>query len=87
MLDVSGLAGKYTKISYELTYDTKGVTQGSIGRPIDATGQDTASTEIYLGTCSRNVCTPHLGVTKISAALEFTDSSGKKSQFSKDYNL
>lgn len=84
-----GLGGKYTSVGYELQYDSggvgKGVTSGS--KPIDVTGQDTFEREIYLGTCSKNVCKPDPGVTKVSVVLEFTGVNGKKSQFSKDYDL
>lgn len=88
VLSISGLKGKYTSVAYEISYDTQGVTQGVTSRPLDVTGKDTFTRDdIYLGTCSRNVCRPHLGVKKVSLVLEFTDTSGKKSQFSKDYDL
>ncbi len=88
VLSISGLGGKYTKVAYELSYDSQGVTQGVTSQPLDVTGKDSfVRDDIYLGTCSRNVCRPHLGVTKVSLVLEFTDVSGKKSQFSKDYEL
>lgn len=86
-LSVKGIAGKMKTIEYELTYDSRGITQGAMARPIDVSGKDTFERDIYLGTCSKNVCTPHLGVTKVSLTLVFTDVSGKKSQFSKDYPL
>lgn len=88
-ISVKGMGSKMTSIAYELTYDSnglvKGVTSGS--KPMDVTGKDAISQEIYLGTCSRNVCTPDPGVSKVTLNLEFTDTSGKKSQFSKDYTL
>ncbi len=86
-LSVKGMAGKMKTIEYELTYDSRGITQGAMARPIDVSGKDTFDRDIYLGTCSRNVCTPHLGVTKVSLTLVFTDTSGQKSQFTKDYPL
>ncbi|HCM82877.1 TPA: hypothetical protein DIS60_05950 [Patescibacteria group bacterium] len=89
VITVKGLGGKYTSIGYELQYESggvgKGVTSGS--KPLDVTGQDTFEREIYLGTCSKNVCKPDLGVTKVALVLEFTDKDNKKSQFSKDYEL
>lgn len=88
VLSVSGLASKYTSISYELSYETQGIVQGVTSKPLDVTGKDTfVRDDIYLGTCSRNVCRPHLGVKKVSVTLAFTDTSGKQSQFSKDYEL
>jgi hypothetical protein len=88
-ISVKGMSGKMTSIAYELTYDSngliKGVTSGS--KPMDVAGKDVIDQEIYLGTCSKNVCTPDPGVSKVTLNLEFTDSSGGKSQFSKDYTL
>jgi len=89
VITVKGLGGKYVSIGYELQYESggvgKGVTSGS--KPLDVTGQDTFEREIYLGTCSKNVCKPDLGVTKIDLVLEFTDKDAKKSQFSKEFEL
>ncbi len=88
VLSVSGLGNKYSLIRYELSYDSQGITQGVTSKPLEVGGKDSfVRDDIYLGTCSRNVCRPHLGVKKVSVVLEFTDISGKKSQFSKDYNL
>lgn len=88
-LEVSGLGGKYASVAYELTYETKGLIKGvnSGSKPIDVNGKDAFEREVYLGTCSRNVCKPDLGVKQVSVVLEFTDASGKKSQFSQDFDL
>jgi len=89
VLTAKGLGGKYTSVGYELQYESggvgKGVTSGS--KPLDVTGKDTFDREIYLGTCSRNVCKPDPGVKKVSVVLEFTSADGKRSEFSKDYDL
>jgi hypothetical protein len=76
-------------VGYELTYESQGLIKGvdSGSSAIDVTGKDTFERDIYLGTCSRNVCKPDPGVTKVSVVLKFTDKSGQKSQFSKDYDL
>lgn len=89
ILKVSNLVSKYTSVGYELTYDSQGLIKGvnSGSKPIEVASQDGFDREVYLGTCSRNVCKPDLGVTKVSIALEFTDTAGKKSQFSKDIDL
>lgn len=89
VLNVSALASKYATVGYELTYDSQGLIKGvnSGSKPIDVAGQDAFEREVYLGTCSRNVCKPDLGVAKVSVVLEFTDTTGKKSQFSKDFDL
>lgn len=89
ILTVSNLRSKYESVGYELTYDSQGLIKGvnSGSKPIGVTGQDGFEREVYLGTCSRNVCKPDLGVEKVSVVLEFTDTSGKRSQLSKDFEL
>jgi hypothetical protein len=85
----TGLNGTMVSIGYELTYESQGLIKGvdSGSTPLDVTGKEVFTRDIYLGTCSRNVCTPDPGVTKVSIVLKFTDKSGKKSQFSQDYPL
>jgi len=89
IIAISGLASRFFSVGYELQYESggvgKGVTSGS--KPLDVSGQDTFERDIYLGTCSKNVCKPDLGVTKVSLVLEFTSTSNTKYQFSKDFNL
>ncbi len=90
VISVKGMGGKITSIAYELTYDSNGLIKGvnSGSKPVEVTGKDAFDLpEIYLGTCSKNVCTPDPGVRKVSLVLEFTDAAGNKSQFSKDYDL
>ena len=88
IMGISGMKSKYKTVAYELSYDSLGIVQGVTTKPLDVTGKDAFTRDdIYLGTCSRNVCRPHPGVKKISLVLEFTDMTGKKSQFSKDYDL
>lgn len=88
VITLAGLGSRYTSVAYEITYETKGTVQGLIDKPMDITGKDTfTKDEIYLGTCSKNVCTPHTGVSKVSLALKFTATDGKQSQFTKDYDL
>ena len=89
VLKVTGLSGKYTSVGYEFSYQSNGLIKGvnSGSTPLDVTGKTDFSREVYMGTCSRNDCTPDLGVTKVSIALEFTDTAGAKSQFSKDFDL
>lgn len=89
LLNVSNLGSKYQSVGYEISYDSQGLIKGvnSGSKPIDVAGQDGFEREVYLGTCSRNVCKPDLGVEKVSVVLAFTASDGKKSQFSKDFEL
>lgn len=89
ILSVKGLDGKYKGIGYEFTYDSKDISKGvnSGNIPVDISGKSDFSKEVYLGTCSRNVCTPDPGVTSVSVVLVFTDNDDKQSQFSKDFDL
>jgi hypothetical protein len=88
-LTISGMGSKYVSVGYELSYDSLGLIKGvnSGSKPIDVINKDSFDREVYLGTCSKNDCKPDAGVKKVSIVLEFTDSAGKKSQFSKDYDL
>lgn len=89
VLKVSSMAGKYASVGYEFSYESKGLIKGvnSGSKPLDVSGKDSFEREVYLGTCSKNDCTPDVGVTKVSVVLEFTDNTGSKSQFSKDFDL
>jgi hypothetical protein len=88
-ISVSGLGGKVKDVEYELTYDSEGIIQGvnSGSKPIDTSGQDSFEREVYLGTCSKNVCTPHPGVKGVTLTMIFTNTDGTKSQYSKDFPL
>lgn len=88
-LTVSGLAGKYKSVGYEFSYDSKGLIKGvnSGSTPLDVAGKSEFTREVYMGTCSRSVCTPDTGVTVVTVVLEFTDTAGAKSQFSKDFDI
>ena len=88
VLTVNGLGGNYAMLSYELSYESQGIVQGVTSQPIDISGKDSfIRDDIYLGTCSRNVCRPHAGVTEVAVVIAFTDTDGKRSQFSQEYAL
>lgn len=89
VIKINGMGGKMSTIAYELTYDSNGLIKGvnSGSKPLEVAGEDSLEREIYLGTCSRNVCTPDTGVSKVSLAMIFTDTEGKQTQFTKDYTL
>lgn len=89
VIAVTGLGGKFVSIAYELTYESVGLIKGvnSGSKLIEIGGKDTFEREVYLGTCSRNVCKPDPGVKTVSVVLQFTDLAGKKSQFTRDYDL
>ena len=89
VIAVSGMGGKVESVSYEVTYESQGIIQGvnSGSKPIETAGQDSFEREVYLGTCSRNVCRPHPGVKSVTVVLEFHNASGKKSEFSQEFQL
>lgn len=88
VLSLKGLGGKVLMVAYELSYDSQGIVQGVTSKPLDVSGKDSfVRDDIYLGTCSRNVCRPHPGVKSVSVVLEVTNANGTKSQFSKDFPL
>jgi len=88
VLSIGGLQKAYKSVAYEVSYETQGVVQGVTSRPLDILGmEEFTRDDIYLGTCSRNVCKPHTGVKKVSLVLEFTNQEGKRSQLTKDFDL
>jgi len=89
VISVSGLNSNYTSVEYELTYDSEGIIQGvnSGSKPISVKAEDSFEREVYLGTCSKNVCRPHAGVESVSLILQFTDLEDKKSQFEGEFEI
>ncbi len=89
VITAKGLGGMMRSVAYELTYESEGLIKGvnSGSKPIDVTKEDSFTRSVYLGTCSRNVCRPDPGVTRVSLVLQFTDTDGKRSQFSGEFTL
>lgn len=89
IVTVNKLDKKYSGVEYEITYDSEGLIKGvnSGSKPIDIAGQDEFNRDVYLGTCSRNVCKPDVGVKAISVVLQFTATDGTKTQSSGEYDL
>jgi hypothetical protein len=89
ILLIKGMKNSMSTLEYELSYESQGLVRGvnNGSKPIDISGKDEFEREIYLGTCSRNVCKPDVGVTKVTLVLEFMGLTGKKSQFNKDFDL
>lgn len=65
-----------TKVSYELSYLANGVSQGAMGS-IAVNGQTTDTRDIYFGTCSHGVCTPHANIKQATLTVRTHLSSGK----------
>ncbi len=62
-------------ISYELTYLSKNIEEGVFG-VIKNPKTNTASRTLFLGTCSRKVCTAHKNVKNIAVELKFKTKTG-----------
>lgn len=65
---------KVTKISYMLNYTGSGQSQG-VGGTITLNGA-TDSRDLYFGTCSKGVCTPHYNITNATLTVTATLKSG-----------
>jgi hypothetical protein len=66
---------KYQNVSYTLTYTANGIDQGVSGS-ISTAGQTSASRELLFGTCSKNVCTYHVGIRDMRLEITATTPSG-----------
>lgn len=65
---------KVSKISYLLNYTGSGQAQG-VGGTITPSGK-TDSRELYFGTCSKGVCTPHYTIKSATLIVTATLKSG-----------
>ncbi len=66
---------RVSKITYTLSYSANGIEQGVVGS-ITPAGQATDSRDLYFGTCSKGVCTPHYNITNASLLVETTLTNG-----------
>jgi hypothetical protein len=66
---------KAQKITYELRYTANGIPQGAIGTILPG-GKTTDTRDLYFGTCSRGVCTPHTNITGASLVVRTTTTGG-----------
>ncbi|MBI3955990.1 hypothetical protein HY339_01930 [Candidatus Gottesmanbacteria bacterium] len=65
---------KVSKISYLLNYTGSGQSQG-VGGSITPSGT-TDSRDLYFGTCSKGVCTPHYNIKNATLVVTATLKSG-----------
>ncbi|MBI5620772.1 hypothetical protein HY949_03270 [Candidatus Gottesmanbacteria bacterium] len=65
---------KVNKVSYLLNYTGSGQSQG-VGGAITPSGT-TESRDLYFGTCSKGVCTPHYSIKNASLTITATLKSG-----------
>ena len=66
---------KVGRTTYTLSYDANGISQGVVGS-ITPDGQITDARDLYFGTCSHGVCTPHYNITNASLVVTTSLKSG-----------
>ncbi len=65
-----------SRVDYVLSYTANGVSQGALGSAIPA-GKSNDTRDLYFGTCSKGVCTPHTNIKNASLTVTTTLKSGK----------
>lgn len=65
---------KVKRVEYSLSYTANGIPQGAMGSFAPGGGSD--SRDLYFGTCSKGVCTPHYGITNAQLIITTTLTSG-----------
>lgn len=64
-----------SKVTYTLSYTANGVEQGAMGS-LTPNGAATDTRDLYFGTCSHGVCTPHRGIQNAVLLIETQLSTG-----------
>jgi len=72
-------------VTYELSYSSWDVPQGAMGS-IVVSGQSSDSRDLYFGTCSHGVCTPHYGLGP-KASLTVCSVMTNGTEWCKRYNI
>ena len=67
--------GNVSRVTYTLSYTANGIEQGAMGSITPAGSTD--SRDLYFGTCSHGVCTPHRGIQGATLLIETQLKSGK----------
>lgn len=67
--------GVVSSFSYELNYDSNGIPQGVAGT-VTPSGEGSTQRELLFGTCSRNVCRYHTGISGMKFIVTSTLKSG-----------
>lgn len=65
-----------SRVDYVLRYTANGLSQGAVGSKVPG-GKSTDSRDLYFGTCSKGVCTPHTNIKNASLTVTTTLKSGK----------
>lgn len=87
LLSVTGLSGKVKSISYMITYDSGGGVKGVKANDVDVSGLDDFARDMYLGTCSQNICTPDADVQKGTVKVDFTHTDDTTNELSGEFSL
>jgi len=77
--------GNVKSVTYELSYSSWDVPQGAMGT-ILVTGQTTDGRDLYFGTCSHGVCTPHYSLNP-TASLMVCSTMKNDTEWCKRYNI
>jgi hypothetical protein len=77
--------GNVKSVTYELNYVSWDVAQGAMGS-IAVSGQTSDSRDLYFGTCSHGVCTPHYGLDP-KASLLVCSTMKNDTEWCKQYNI
>ncbi len=67
--------GVVSSFSYELNYVSNGIPQGVAGT-VTPKGEGSTQRELLFGTCSRNVCRYHTGISEMKFVVTSTLKSG-----------
>lgn len=77
--------GNVKSVSYELFYSSWDVPQGAMGS-IAVAGQTSDSRDLYFGTCSHGVCSPHYGLSPKASLVVCTEMKNG-TEWCKRYNI
>ncbi len=72
-----------SSVTYTLSYTANGISQGAVGTITPA--GDTDTRDLYFGTCSHGVCTPHYGIKNAVLLIETQLKNGRTN--SKRYRI
>lgn len=64
-------------VSYMMVYQTNGQEEAAMGA-LNLTGASNQSSELLFGTCSKNVCRYHSGITNARLEVSYTSKTQKK---------
>jgi len=87
LLSINGMSAKVKTIDYTLTYDSGGGVKGVKSSGVDANGLDQFTRDIYLGACSKNVCTPDPDVHKGTITVDFSNNDGTTSELNGEFSV